>query len=45
MIAAVAGARDTSRVDLTLGVCERLREVAPAQQAQASVRAALALAA
>jgi hypothetical protein len=45
MIAAVAGALDTSLVDLTLGVSERLRERAPAQPAQASVRATLALAA
>jgi transcriptional regulator with XRE-family HTH domain len=45
MIAAVAGALDTSLVDLTLGVSERLRELAPAQSAQASVRATLALAA
>jgi len=48
MIAAVAGALDASLVDLTLGVSERLRELAPVQTAQpapASVRASLALAA
>ena len=48
MIAAVAGALDTSLVDLTRGVSERLRELAPAQTAQparASARRALALAA
>ena len=45
MIAAVAGALDTSLVDLTLGVAERALERAPAQPAQANVRVSLALAA
>jgi len=45
MIAAVAGALDTSLVDLTLGVAERALERAPAQPARANVRVSLALAA
>lgn len=44
MIAAVAGALDTSLVDLTSAVADRLRAAAPAP-AGAQVRAAFALAA
>lgn len=44
MIAAVAGALDTSLVDLTSAVADRLRATAPAT-AGAQVRAMLALAA
>lgn len=45
MIAAVAGALDTSLVDLTLGVAERALERAPAPPAQVEVRVSLTLAA
>lgn len=45
MIAAVAGALDTSLVDLTSAVADRLRSTAPTASAGVQVRALFALAA